>query len=127
MIVGIGVDVVEVRRIESALERYGERFLQRIFTQDERDYCEQFGSQRALHYAARFAAKEAFSKALGIGMHVPFCWRDVSIVNGRLGKPELRLAGQLKSCCTNYCLHVSLSHTAAHAVAVVLIEQREEQ
>ncbi len=123
MVVGVGVDIVEVSRIERALERYGERFLHRVFTEVEREYCEQFGKQRALHYAARFAAKEAFAKAVGTGM-VGLRWRDVGVVNGRLGKPELLLSDEVARRYPGCRFHVSLSHTATHAVAVVVVEQR---
>jgi len=122
MIVGIGVDIVEIRRIEAALERYGQHFLRRIFTEVEQAYCESFGRERALHYAARFAAKEAFSKAIGTGMRFPCRWRDISVVNGHLGKPELQLSGELARRYARYCFHLSLSHTASHAVAVVVAE-----
>jgi holo-[acyl-carrier protein] synthase len=113
MIVGIGVDIVEVARIARALEHYGERFLERVFTEEERRYCERFGSGRALHYAARFAAKEAFSKAIGTGMRGICRWRDIGVVNGVLGKPERY---------RHHRFHLTLAHTAAYAVAVVVAE-----
>ncbi len=122
MIVGVGVDIVEISRIEAALQRHGERFLRRIFTPTERAYCERFGTQRALHYAARFAAKEAFSKAIGTGMRRPCRWCDIGVVNGDAGRPELQLFGELAERYAGYVFHVSLSHTATHAVAVVVAE-----
>ncbi|GBD06839.1 Holo-[acyl-carrier-protein] synthase [bacterium HR21] len=126
MITGVGVDIVEIRRIEAAVERYGERFLRRIFTETERAYCERFGPQRWLHYAARFAAKEAFSKAIGTGMRHPCRWRDIGVVNGASGKPELQLFGELAQRYAGYSFHLSLSHTATHAVAVVVAEVGHE-
>ncbi|MEN3026406.1 MAG: holo-ACP synthase [Chlorobiota bacterium] len=122
MIVGIGVDIIEVRRIEAAIERYGERFLRRVFTDVERQYCDRFGQRRALHYAARFAAKEAFSKAIRTGMRPPCSWNAISVVNGQLGEPELLLGDELARRYSGYRFHVSLSHTATHAVAVVVAE-----
>ncbi len=120
MIAGIGIDIVEIQRIEAAIKRYGEHFLRRIFTDAERQYCDRFGAHRASHYAARFAAKEALSKAIGTGMRAPCRWKDISVVNGQSGKPELRLSGQLQRQYAHYAFHLSLSHSATHAVAVVV-------
>lgn len=120
MIVGIGIDIVDIQRIVAAIERHGESFLQRLFTEVEREYCDRFGPHRALHYAARFAAKEALSKALGMGMRFPCRWHDISVVNGQSGKPEARLSGELGRRYTGYTFHLSLSHSTTHAVAVVV-------
>ncbi len=120
MIIGIGIDIVEIQRIEAAIERHGERFLARLFTDLERAYCERFGAQRAGHYAARFAAKEALSKAIGTGMRFPCRWRDICVVNGHSGKPELQLSGELARRYAGYLFHLSLSHSTTHAVAVVV-------
>ncbi|HEY1121627.1 MAG TPA: holo-ACP synthase [Haloferula sp.] len=89
---GIGIDVVEVERIESSMAEFGERFATKIFTASERAYCE---SQRrpAIHYAARFAAKEAVAKAFGTGIGKDLGWLDMEIVRKDSGEPELVLSG----------------------------------
>lgn len=91
-IFGIGIDVVEVERIASAIERHGEPFLTKLFTVGERAYCE--GQKKpALHYAARFAAKEAVSKALGTGIGGQAGWLDLEIIRDPAGAPKLTLQG----------------------------------
>jgi holo-[acyl-carrier protein] synthase len=92
MILGLGSDSVDIRRIEHTIERYGERFLNRIFTDAERIKSDR-RRQRAASYAKRFAAKEACSKALGTGMHQGVAWRDMGVVNLPSGKPTIRLTG----------------------------------
>ena len=92
MILGIGNDVIDIRRIEKAIERYGDRFLHRIFTDAERAKSEgRLG--RAASYAKRFAAKEACAKALGTGLRRGVFWRDMGVVNLRSGRPTLVLTG----------------------------------
>jgi holo-[acyl-carrier protein] synthase len=92
MILGLGSDLVDIRRIERAIARYGERFLDRIFTEIERAKCERQASPAAA-YARRFAAKEAGAKALGTGFRDGVFWRDLGVVNLPSGKPTLRLSG----------------------------------
>jgi holo-[acyl-carrier protein] synthase len=92
MILGLGSDSIDIRRIERSIERYGERFLNRIFTEIERRKSDA-RRQRAASYAKRFAAKEACSKALGTGMHGGVSWRDMGVVNLPLGKPTIELTG----------------------------------
>ncbi len=92
MIIGIGNDIIDIRRVEKTLERYGERFIARIFTDIERQKSE--GRRlRAASYAKRFAAKEACSKALGTGMRAGVFWRDMGVVNLRGGQPTMALTG----------------------------------
>jgi holo-[acyl-carrier protein] synthase len=94
MILGLGNDVVDIRRIEQTLERYGDRFIERCFTAVERTRSERReGRIRAASYAKRFAAKEACSKALGTGLRKGVFWRDMGVVNLPSGRPTLRLAG----------------------------------
>ncbi len=96
MILGLGSDLVDIRRIEKTLERFGERFLARIFTADERRRAERRAANprvRAATYAKRFAAKEACAKALGTGFRRGVFWRDLGVVNLPSGQPTLRLAG----------------------------------
>ncbi|MET0169283.1 MAG: holo-ACP synthase [Aliihoeflea sp.] len=90
MIVGIGSDLIDIRRIEKAIERHGERFIQRIFTDIEQAKSER-RKLRAASYAKRFAAKEACAKALGTGLSRGVFWRDMGVVNLPGGKPTMRL------------------------------------
>lgn len=92
MILGIGSDVIDIRRIEKTIERHGERFLARIFTQTERAKAERRGNGVDT-YAKRFAAKEACAKALGTGLRTGVFWRDMGVVNLPSGKPTMRLTG----------------------------------
>jgi holo-[acyl-carrier protein] synthase len=92
VIVGIGSDIIDIRRVERTLERFGERFVARVFTEIERRKSD--GRRlRAASYAKRFAAKEACAKALGTGMNVGVYWRDLGVVNLRSGKPTMALTG----------------------------------
>ena len=124
MILGLGVDIVEVSRVDEAIQRYGERFLRRVFTPLEIDYCR--GHRNAAErFAARFAAKEATMKALGTGWRRGIRWREIEVTNARSGKPQLHLAGKAQE--MFYAVggdqaHLSLSHTAAYALAQVVIE-----
>lgn len=92
MIIGIGNDVIDIRRIEKSIERYGERFLRRIFTDAERARSDGRAG-RAASYAKRFAAKEACAKALGTGLRKGVFWRDMGVVNLRSGRPTMVLTG----------------------------------
>lgn len=96
MIVGLGSDLIDIRRIEKTLERYGERFLARIFTEAERKKAERRAGVprlRASTYAKRYAAKEACSKALGSGFRYGVYWRDIGVINLPTGRPTLHLTG----------------------------------
>lgn len=94
MIIGIGSDILDIRRIERTIERHGDRFLERIFTTAERAKAEKRTERiRAATYAKRFAAKEAASKALGTGFRAGVFWRDLGVVNLPSGQPTLRLTG----------------------------------
>ncbi len=92
MIIGIGSDLIDIRRIEKTLERFGDRFVQRLFTDTEQRKSEG-RRNRAASYAKRFAAKEACSKALGTGFRKGVFWRDMGVVNLRSGKPTMALTG----------------------------------
>jgi holo-[acyl-carrier protein] synthase len=124
MIAGIGTDIIEISRIEKAIEKYGERFLKRIFTDTERNYCEQFGDTKYLHYAARFAAKESFSKAIGTGITEGFKFSEVGVRNEPNGKPLIELSGGLARQWESYNVLISLSHTDRNAMAYCVIEKR---
>lgn len=123
MIVGTGVDIVETVRIEEALGRHGIRFVKRLFTPAEIEYCEGF-KKKAERYAARFAAKEAAFKALGTGWR-GVRWLDVEVTRLASGKPELRLTGAaLERASTLRVARalVTLSHSDRYAVAQVIFE-----
>jgi len=92
MIIGIGSDLIDIRRVEKTLERFGERFVQRVFTEQERARSDR-RRLRAASYAKRFAAKEACSKALGTGIRMGVAWREMGVVNLPSGKPTMRLTG----------------------------------
>jgi holo-[acyl-carrier protein] synthase len=124
MIYGIGIDVVEVDRIEDAIARQGELFLKKLFTENERKYCDQ-QKRPGLHYAARFAAKEAVSKALGTGIGGKAGWLDMEVVRGESGAPTVKLHGQALDFLKAEGIaevQVSLTHArdyaAANAVAI---------
>ena len=124
MLVGIGVDIEEVERVRVAIERHGRRLLERVYTPGEIAYVED-KANRWERYAARFAAKEAASKALGTGWAQGVGWRDVEIVNEPGGRPTLVLHGRAREradalgCARTW---VSLSHTRGQAVAQVALE-----
>ena len=119
---GLGTDIVDVPRIKHSFDEYGERFLKRVFTDVEIEYCERFGETRFLHYAARFAAKEAFSKAIGTGMRDGMSFKNVGIRNEPSGKPVIELHGEMLERWGSHIIHVTLSHTATIGLAVVVIE-----
>ena len=124
MIIAIGIDLVEVSRIEEIFARRGERFRARIFTADEISYCEQRASKLA-SYAVRFAAKEAAMKALGTGWSGGVGWMDVEVVSLPGGAPALRLQGRalelMRDIGANKA-HVSLTHSGNLAIAEVVLE-----
>lgn len=124
MIVGTGVDVVEVARIRAAAERFGNRFLKRVFTPEEIRYCSS-KLNSAERFAARFAAKEAGMKAIGTGLRHGVTWRDFEVVRAAGGKPGLRLTGKAAEFADRLgCAHVhlSLSHSREQALAFVILE-----
>ena len=92
MILGLGNDIIDIRRIEATIEKYGERFLDRVFTNEERKRSDR-RQARVASYAKRFAAKEACAKALGTGLTQGVFWRDMGVVNNAMGQPSLALTG----------------------------------
>lgn len=127
MVYGIGVDLVHIPRVERVLERWGERFLQRVFTAGERALC--FSRPRpASAFALRFAAKEAFSKAIGLGMRQGILWRDIEVFHHPGGRPGLRVTGRARDHCRERGItgmHLSLSDEKEYGTAVVILEQAE--
>lgn len=123
MIQGIGIDIVEIEKLRGAIKRGKERFIRRVFTDLEIEYCNKKGP-RCQHFAVRFAAKEAFMKALGTGWQNGVKWRDIETLNDRLGKPNLNLSGKAKELASKMKIkktYVSLSHSENHAIAQVIL------
>ena len=132
MIIGIGNDVIDIRRIEETLEKYGDRFVQRIFTEVEIRKSEK-RAQRAASYAKRFAAKEACSKALGTGFRAGVFWKDMGVVNEPSGKPTMKLTGGAKAHLDRITpaghevrIHVTITDDFPYAHAFVMIEALAE-
>lgn len=123
-IIGIGVDFVECSRIEHSLERFGDRFLHRVFTEGEIAYSTSM-KYPARHLAARFAAKEAVSKAFGTGIGKVMGWKDIDVQKKPSGEPFLVLSGGAKRLADERGVAralISLSHTDHHAIAMVVLE-----
>ncbi|MBV8568938.1 MAG: holo-ACP synthase [Methylobacteriaceae bacterium] len=128
MIIGLGTDICDIRRIEEMLQRYGERFTQRCFTEVEQRKSDRRAS-RAASYARRFAAKEACAKALGTGLRAGVFWRDMGVVNLRSGQPTIELTGgaaarlaALTPARHRVLVHVTLTDEYPLAQAFVIIE-----
>ena len=124
MIVGMGIDIAEVPRIQAVIEAQKERFLRRVYTPDEVAYCEQFKNKYE-RYAGRFAVKEAAMKALGTGWSHGVRWVDVEVVRQRGGRPTLVLKGEARKIADGLGVKniaVSITHTAEQALAQVIFE-----
>jgi holo-[acyl-carrier protein] synthase len=124
MIIGIGTDIVSIERIAGVLERHGERFVHRVLTPDERLRFERT-RDKAGHLAKRWAAKEAFSKAIGTGIHYPFTWQSITVGRDPKGKPTVIPSDAMQVHLTAMGVtraHVSLSDDAGMAVAFVVLE-----
>ncbi|HMW24493.1 MAG TPA: holo-ACP synthase [Burkholderiaceae bacterium] len=128
MIYGIGTDLCDVRRIAAALTRHGDRFAERVLGPGE---LQVFHARRArvekrgiAYLATRFSAKEAFSKAIGLGLHAPMRWRDCETLNAASGKPEIRLHGDLAAwfAARRLTAHVSLTDENDYATSFVVVE-----
>lgn len=126
MIYGIGIDLMEVARIRRSIENYGEQFLGRIYTASEREYCER-RARTFEHYAARYAAKEAFAKAIGTGISRGFRWRGVEVVRFPGSRPKIILQSPYREIVEAkigrpFLVHLSLTHTDDIAEASAIIE-----
>lgn len=122
MVLGIGIDIVEVRRISRALQG-GDEMANRVFTESEREYCHA-RKNKFQHFAGRFAAKEAALKALGTGWQEGIRWKDVEVVPGELGKPLLNFRGRAKEILEASGAsqaHVTITHAKEYAVAAVVL------
>ena len=135
MILGVGTDLVDIRRLEHSLERWGEQFCRRVYTDLERSRCDGHVN-RAARYAQRYAAKEACAKALGTGFRQGVCWRDMEVDNFASGKPFLRLSGgaarrlaTLTPAGFSPSIELSLTdeYPFAHAVVVIFAVRRERE
>ena len=120
----VGIDLVDIKRLNKVFERHKEKFKKRIFTQHEIEECEKRKNYKEC-YAARFAAKEAFSKAIGTGMRKGIRFKDIEVVNLPSGKPILKLYGKAKEIVGDAFVDVSLTHIENTACAVVVLERRE--
>ena len=124
MIIGSGIDMVEIRRIQHAIDRYGQRFLDRVFTADEQAYCKRKRNS-AESFAARFASKEAGAKALGTGISYGVSWLEIEVVREPSGRPSLRFYGRAAQIASGMGVAraaLSITHTAALASASVILE-----
>ncbi len=122
MIEAVGVDIADVERIRKALDRWGDRFVERTFSRRESDYCRKHRDE-AVRFAARFAAKEAFVKCMGSARGIP--WNEIELINDRSGKPRIELSETIRAKLQARKVrrvHVSVSHTAHHAAAFVVFE-----
>jgi holo-[acyl-carrier protein] synthase len=124
MIYGIGVDIVKIERFKKALDRWGDHLCKRVFTQQELLIC-QNKAQPEKHLALRFAAKEAFLKALGRGMFQGVAWKEIEITNDPSGRPHMNVRGEAERLCREKEIKeifVSISHETEYGVAQVLLE-----
>lgn len=125
-IIGIGIDLVDCARIENSIERFGDRFLQRVFTEGEIAYSQSMKFP-ARHLAARFAAKEALSKAFGTGIGKSMGWRDLDVQKKESGEPFVVLRGGAEQMAKERGVEkvwISLSHTEASGMATIILEAR---
>lgn len=124
MIIGIGTDIVNISRIEKAVERYGDRFIKKVFSDDEASYCKG-KKEQAVHLAARFAAKEAVVKALGTGISKGIGFKDIEVARKQGERPEVKLNGKAKYAAESLGvknIHLSISHDSGLAAAFAVIE-----
>lgn len=125
VIVSIGTDIIEVYRIRETIERTP-RFLERVYTEAEREYCEAKGAASAQSYAGRFAAKEAFLKALKTGWRGEVTWQNIEVMIDEHGAPSLEVTGEAREILHRLGatrVHLSISHTSEHATAQVVLEK----
>jgi holo-[acyl-carrier protein] synthase len=124
MVLGLGTDLIETRRVEESIRRFGERFLERIFSLEEIAYCKR-KKNAAESFAARFAAKEAGAKALGTGISRGVTWKEFEVKREASGKPSLHLSGraaELAGAMGVTKIQLSLTHSREFALAVVVVE-----
>jgi len=125
MVLGVGTDLMETKRIEESIDRYGERFLERVFTPNEIAYCMRKRKNAAESFAARFAAKEAGAKALGTGISHGITWKELEVLREPSGRPTLHLSGRAAERAERMGVRrvqLSLTHSRELAMAVVIVE-----
>ena len=125
MVLGVGTDLMETKRIEESIDRYGERFLERVFTPNEIAYCMRKRKNAAESFAARFAAKEAGAKALGTGISHGITWKELEVLREPSGRPTLHLSGRAAERAERMGvrrMQLSLTHSRELAMAVVIAE-----
>ena len=133
MIYGIGTDLCDIRRIRETLARRGERFAEKVLGPHElavfRERSAKVAARGEAYLATRFAAKEAFSKAIGMGMRMPMTWRAMEVVKAPSGKPEIHLHGELSEwfAARGLTAHVSVTDEIDHAAAYVVVEKKETE
>jgi holo-[acyl-carrier protein] synthase len=121
MVLGLGIDIIEIDRIKKSIEKYGDRFLNKVFTPEEIKYCSS-KFNKFQHFAARFAAKEAVYKALASGWQSGLRWKDIEIQNDSAGMPSINASGKLKSFLSdNTQLRISISHSENYVTSVAII------
>lgn len=128
MIYGIGIDLIHIKRMQRLIERWGDRFIGRVFTPDEIAFCDKRAFPMPA-FALRFAAKEAFSKALGQGMKRGIRWRDIETSHFPGGQPYLKLHGRSSGICREKKItshHLSLSDEGEYGIAIVVLEKSDE-
>jgi holo-[acyl-carrier protein] synthase len=121
-IYGIGIDLIEVKRIRDAIERFGMRFRNKIYDEIEQRFCESH-REKYLAYAARFVAKEAFSKALGTGLRGRISWCDIIVLDNEKSPPTLKTRGRAEGLLNKRKVFLSISHIKEYASAIVIIEK----
>ena len=119
MVLGLGSDIIEIGRIEASIQRHGNRFLDRLFTQAEQSYCQGHRDSHR-HFAGRFAAKEAIVKAFGTGIREGVNWTDIEILNDTEGKPHVVFSDRMNEKFNNPQVQLSISHCKEYAMAVAL-------
>ena len=125
-IIGIGIDLVEIERIKSAILKHGKNFTERIFTEKEIEYCEKYDNKWA-RFAAKFSAKEAVGKAFGTGLGKDIAFKDIEIVNEKNGKPRVNLSDNCRKRfdnAENIDIHISISHSREFATAMVVVTEK---
>jgi len=121
LVLGLGIDIIEIARVRKSIENYGDKFLAKVFTEEEIRYCDsKFNKYQ--HYAARFAAKEAVYKALASGWKEGLRWKDIEIQNDTSGMPSIKPSGKLKTFLSeNTQLRISISHSDNYVTSVAII------
>ncbi len=126
MILGVGIDIIEIDRIKESVDKFGERFLNKIYTESELEYCLS-KSSKYQHLAARFAAKEAVYKALTTGWHEIATWQDIEIFNEDNGMPKVKFKGKLESFLSkDKSLKISISHSRDYVACIAIVYMNSE-